>query len=166
MKTPGLPSLILIVLLAAGLSAGAADKISIIINQQLISAYRTSDLDLAIKDAVAAHKPIAWIASSPKVLDGRGTIGDKTSRGATLHAFYALRSSCILVFEDAYAENHKVVGFIDTALHTPDPHYTPPTVLFLDSNATNVIATVIFEPDVVKRAQNLAKALQDIKGKY
>ncbi len=144
----------------------AADKLTIIINKQTISAYRTVDLESAKKEAAAAHKPIAWIATSPTVLDGRGTIALTNPRGATLHAFYALRDKTVLVYEDAYAENHKVPPLMDDALHTPDPHYTPPTVLFLDPNATNVLAKVTYEPDFVKRANALAKALDEIKGKF
>jgi len=66
---------------------------------------------------------------------------------------------------DAYEEHHKCPDFIDQALHTPDPHYTPPTVLLLDPDATKVLATVIYEQDFVKRAKALAKALDDVKGK-
>jgi hypothetical protein len=144
----------------------AVEKISIRINNQLISAYRTGDLDAAKQEAATAHRPIAWIASAPKLLDGHGNISQTTSRGATLHAFFALRDRAVLVFMDAYEENHKVPEFIDYALHNPDPHYTPPTVLLLDSEAKKVLATVIYEPDFVKRAKALAKALDDIKGKF
>jgi hypothetical protein len=146
--------------------AEAEDKITVTINGQTISAYRTADLESAKKEAAAAHKPIAWIASAPQLLDGKGTISLETSRGATLHAFFALRTRAVLVFEDAYAENHKVLQLVDVALHTPDPHYTPPTVVFLDSQATKVLATVIYEPDFVKRAKALANALELIKGKF
>jgi hypothetical protein len=41
---------------------------------------------------------------------------------------------------------------LDEALHTPNPHYTPPTVVFLDSAASQVLATVIYEPDFAKRS--------------
>jgi hypothetical protein len=150
----------------ASLCACASDKVTITINQHPISAYRTVDLDSAKKDAVAAHKPIAWIAASPKALDGEGNISQESSRGATLHAFYALRDKAILVFEDAYEENHKVLKLVDDALHTPNPHYTPPTVVFLDPEATQVLATVIYEPGYVQRAKNLAKALEETKGKF
>lgn len=145
--------------------AHAADKVKVTINKQTISAYRTADLEAAKKEAIAAKKPIAWIASSPKVLDGAGNISGTTSRSATLHAFFALRSSCVLVFMDAYGENHKVLQFVDDALHTPNPHYTPPTVVFLDSAATHVLATVIYEEDFVKRATALANGLEQAKGK-
>jgi hypothetical protein len=144
---------------------GAADKITIVINHQTISLYRTADLEEAKKAASSAHKPIAWIASALQVLDGRGTIALKTSRGATLHAIYALRDRAILVFEDAYLENHKVLPLIDQALHTPDPHYTPPTVIFLDPEAGQVLVKVIYEPDFVKRAHDLADALDQVKAK-
>ena len=145
--------------------ANAADKMTVTINKQTISAYRTADLEAAKKEAIAAKKPIAWIASSPKVLDGTGNISGATSRSATLHAFFALRSSCVLVFMDAYEENHKVLQLVDVALHTPNPHYTPPTVVFLDSAATQVLATVIYEQDFAKRAAALAKGLEQAKGK-
>jgi len=145
--------------------ADAADKVTVTINKQTISAYRTADLESARKEASAAHKPIAWIASAPKLLDGKGTISQKNSRGATLHAFFALRDKAVLVFMDAFEENHKVLKLVDDALHTPDPHYTPPTVVFLDAEAKQVLATVIYEPDFEKRAKELAKALDQIKGK-
>jgi hypothetical protein len=147
-------------------SSNAADKVTITINKQTITAYRTVDLESAKKEAVAAKKPIAWIASAPKLLDGKGNIAQTSSRGATLHAFYALRDRAVLVFMDAYEENHKVLQLVDDALHTPDPHYTPPTVVFLDPQAKQVLATVIYEPDFQKRAGALAKALEEIKGKF
>ena len=157
---------VIVALLLASANVIAADKVTIMINKQTISAYRTVDLESAKKEAKAAHKPIAWIATSPKMLDGKGTIALANSRGATLHAFYALRDKTILVYEDAYEENHKVLPLVDAALHTPDPHYTPPTVIFLDPDATNVLAKVTYEPDFQKRAQALGKALEEIKGKY
>jgi hypothetical protein len=156
----------LVILATFCLSASAADKITVTINNKTISAWRTADLDSAKKEAAAAHKPIAWIASSPKLLDGRGSISQTTSRGATLHAFYALRDRAVLVFMDAYEENHKVPKLMDVALHTPDPHYTPPTVLLLDPEAKKVLATVIYEQDFVKRAKALAKALDDTKDAF
>ena len=144
----------------------AAEKLSLTVNGQRVSAYRTGDLESAKKEAIGAHKPIAWIASTFKFLDGHGTISQPSNRGATLHELFALRDRAVIVFMDAYEENHKVVQFVDDALHTPDPHYTPPTVLFLDPEAKTVLATVTYEPDMVKRAKALAKALDDIKGKF
>ena len=158
------PALITLLVLTS-VCASAADKLTVAINKQTISAYRTVDLEAAKKEAPAAKKPIAWIASSPKVLDGTGMISGNGSKGATLHAFYALRDRCVLVFMDAFEENHKVLQLVDDALHTPDPHYTPPTVVFLDSNAKQVLATVPYEKDFTKRAAALAKALEQIKGK-
>lgn len=146
--------------------AEAADKLKVSINKQTISAYRTVDLQLAKKEATAAKKPIAWIASSPKLLDGTGTISGNGSKGATLHALYALRLSCVIVFMDAMEENHKVLQMVDDALHTPNPHYTPPTVVFLDPEVKQVLAKVPFEKDFTKRATDLGKALQEIKGKF
>ena len=77
-----------------------------------------------------------------------------------------MRDKTVLVFEDAYEENHKVLKLVDDALHTPDPHYTPPTVVFLDPEAKQVLVTVIYEPDFLKRAQALANALDLAKGKF
>jgi len=144
----------------------SAGKLGVHVNNQLISVYPTSDLESAKKEAASAHKPIAWIASSTNFLDGRGTITQTNSRGATLHSLFALRTRAVLVFMDAYVENHKCPDFIDSALHHPDPHYTPPTVLFLNSDADKVLATVIYEPDFVKRAKALASALEEVKGKF
>lgn len=143
-----------------------AEKLGIHVNNQLISVYPTSDLESAKKEAASTHKPIAWIASSYKFFDGRGTITQTNSRGATLHSLFALRTRAVLVFMDAFEENHKCPDFIDSALHHPDPHYTPPTVLFLNSDADKVLATVIYEPDFIKRAKALASALDELKGKF
>ncbi len=147
------------------LSAWGADKVVLHIGNATISAYRTADLESAKQKAAAAHKPIAWIASASKVLNETGTITRPDGRGATFHAFYALRTRTVLVFEDAFEENHKVLPLVDAALHTPDPHYTPPKVIFLNPDATEVLATVEFEPDPGKRAQALATALTQAEAK-
>ena len=151
--------------LCLSVAASGADKVALTINNQKISAYRTADLETAKKEAKEGGKPIAWIASSPQVLDGRGTISSTNSRGATLHAFFALRDKAVLIFMDAYTENHNVLKLVDDALHTPNPHYTPPTVVFIDADAKEVLATVIYEPDFVKRARALAEALEQVKQK-
>jgi hypothetical protein len=70
-----------------------------------------------------------------------------------------------LMLEHIPEENHKVLPLVDEALHTPDPHYTPPKVIFLNPDATEVLAKVEFEPDFVKRAHALADALDQVKGK-
>jgi hypothetical protein len=145
--------------------ARAADKVSVQIGGVTISAYRTVDLDSAKKEAAAAHKPIAWIASATKILGENGTIARPDGRGATFHAFFALRTRAVLVFEDAFAENHNVLPLVDNALHTPDPHYTPPKVIFLNPDATEVLATVEYEPDFQKRAHALADALAQVDAK-
>lgn len=165
-ETSHLSRWLILMLILAAFGVNAAEKVTVKIGNQTISAYHTVDLESAKKDASAAHKPIAWIASAPKLLDGHGTIAQENSRGATLHAFFALRDKAVLVFMDAYEENHQVLKLVDDALHTPDPHYTPPTVVFLDPDAKQVLATVTFEPDYVKRAKALAKALDEIKGKF
>jgi len=146
------------------LPARAADMVSVQIGGVTISAYRTADLDSA-KNEAAAHKPIAWIASATKILSETGTIARPDGRGATFHAFYALRNRAVLVFEDAFEENHKVLPLVDAALHTPNPHYTPPKVIFLNPDATEVLATVEYEPDFQKRAHALADALAQVDAK-
>lgn len=158
--------LLTVLILGFAIAARGAEKISVTINQQTISAYRTVDLEAAKAEAAAAHKAIAWVASSPKLLDGRGAISLKNGRGATLHALLTLHDRTVLIFMDAYEENHKVPQHIDDALHTPEMHYTPPTVVFLDPEAKRVLTTVTYEPDFTKRARALAKALDEIKGKF
>jgi len=160
-----LEQLLWIAPLLIGTSLYAADKLSIQVNHQTISAFRTVDLEAAKKEAAAAHKPIAWIATSPKVVDGQGSISLENSRGATLHAFLALHTRTVLVYMDAYEENHKVLPIVDEALHTPDPHYTPPTVVLLDPEAKRVLAKISYEPDFTKRAHALAKGLAEAEGK-
>jgi hypothetical protein len=158
-------ALFLALFLQASNNADAADQITVTINHQTISLYRTADLEVAKKEAIAANKPIAWIASAPQLLDGQGIISGVSSRAATLHEIYALRDRTVLVFEDAYAENHKVLPLVDHAIHTPDPHPTPPIVVILDPEATNVLATVNYQRDFVKRAHLLADALEQVKAK-
>ena len=51
-----------------------------------------------------------------------------------------------------YEENHKVLPLVDKALHTPDPHYTPPKVIFLNPDNTEVQASVRYEAVVGKQA--------------
>lgn len=144
----------------------AAERLIVKTNQQTISAYRTADLEEAKKEAIAAHKPIAWISSAPKVLDGKGTLTLNNGRGATLHAFAFFDKKAVIVFMDAYEENHRVLELVDTALHTPNPHYMPPTVVLLDPEAKKVLGTVTYEADFQKRVKDLVKAWDDIKGKY
>jgi hypothetical protein len=150
-------------------SANAGDKLTVRINNQTISAWRTAALAEAKQEADRDHKPIAWIASSPEFLDGNGRISSHSSRGATLHALYALRDQTVLVFEDGFAENHKVLALVDDAIHTSNGqlnhHPTLPIVVFLNSDVTEVIAKVEFEPDFVKRAYLLAGALNEANAK-
>lgn len=151
------------------LNANAADKVTITINGKTISAWRTIDLENAKKESAVEHKPIAWIASSPRDLDGTWKISSNGSRGATLHALYALRDRTVLVFEDGFAENHQVLKLVDDAIHTtngqPDHHPTLPGVVFLNPDATEVLAKVDFEPDFIKRAHALADALNQAEEK-
>lgn len=151
--------------MAVSLNAQSADKLTIQIRGQTISAWRTADLESAKKEAAAQHKPIAWIASAPELLDGTGIISGVSSRAATLHEFYAFRDRTVLVFEDAYKENHQVLQIVDDALHTPNPHYTPPKVVFLNPDATEVLATVEYETNFIKRAHALAGALKQAEDK-
>ena len=144
----------------------AADKWTVTINQQTISAWRTADLENAKKEAIAAHKPIAWIAAGPDCLSGEGEMTERGSGNATKYAFYVLRDKAILVFEDAYAENHKVLPLVDRALHTPNPHYQPPSVVFLDPEAKQVLTVVTYEREFANRSRSFADALDRIKGKY
>ena len=141
------------------------NKLTVTIKQQTISAWRTADLESAKKEAIAAHKPIAWIAASPDFLNGPGEMTKRGSGNATWYAFYILRDKAILVFEDAYAENHKVLPLVDKALHTPKP-LQPPNVVFLDPEAKKVLTVVTYEREFANRSRSFADALDRIKGKY
>jgi hypothetical protein len=99
-------------------------------------------------------------------MNGPGEMTERGSGNATLYAFYILKDKAILVFEDAYAENHRVLPLVDKALHTPNPHYTPPSVVFLDSEAKQVLAVVTYEREFANRSRSFADALERIKGKY
>jgi hypothetical protein len=167
LKRAFLPLWVAVLLFGTLATAQAADKLTVQIRGQTISAWRTADLESAKQEAAREHKPIAWVASSPDALKGRIT-GDG-SPGATMHALYALRNQTVLVFEDGFAENHRVLGLVDDAIHTKDgqhnSHPTLPIVVFLNPAATEVIAKVEFESDFVKRAHLLADALKQAKEK-
>jgi len=150
---------IFIVAVLAVVSTGlAAEMLEIQLNGKAIRAYHLSDLAQAQKQAKDAKMPIAWIASSPNVLQNNGNIALSNGRGATLHAFSVFADKAVLVFQDAYAENHQGPQIVDHALHTPDPHYTPPTVVLLDSELKKVLATIPYEPDFNKRKQAFQQA--------
>jgi len=123
----------------------APDCLTVVINHQTISAWRTGQLENAKKEAMAKHKPIAWVVSGHQYWDGLGEISEEGSRGATLHALYALRSRAVLVFEDGFIENHKVLPLVDNAAHTPDPHPVLPVVVFLNPDATHALADALGE---------------------
>ena len=150
---------IFILAVLAVVSTGlAAEMLEIQLNGKTIRAYHLSDLAQAQKQAQDAKMPIAWIASSPKVLQNNGNIALSNGRGATLHAFSVFADKAVLVFQDAYAENHQGPQIVDHALHTPDPHFTPPTVVLLDSELKKVLATIRYEPDFNKRKQAFQEA--------
>ena len=143
----------------------APGKLTIVINGQTINAWRTGQLKNAEQEASAEHKPIAWVASSAQYLDGMGQISTDGSRGASLHALYALRNRAVLVFEDGDTENHKVMPLVDDAIHTPNPHWNVPVVVFLNPDATQVLAKVLYERDFTNRARALANALGEAEAK-
>jgi len=130
-----------------------------------VTAWRTGQVKEAEKQALAEHKPIAWILSDPHYLDGVEQISSGGSCSATLHALYAFRDRAILVFQDAYAKNETVMPLVDDALHAPNAGRTTPIVVFLNPDATQVLATVAYERNFVKRAQGLANALGEVEAK-
>jgi thiol-disulfide isomerase/thioredoxin len=143
----------------------APDKLTVVINGQTITAWRTGQLKSAEKEAMAEHKPIAWIASDHHYLDGIGEISESGSRGATLHALYALRDRAVLVFQDAFTEQQSALPSVDEALRTLNPGWTPPFIVFVNPDGTQVLAKVPFESDFIKRAQALANALGEVEAK-
>ena len=140
-------------------------KLTVVINGQTVTAWRTGQMKDAEKQAAAEHKAIAWVVSDHRYLDGIGGISGRGSREATLHALYALRDRTVLVFEDAIVENHKDLPLVDHALHSPNPDYIYPVVVFLNPDATKVLAKVPFEQNFVTRAQSLANALGEVEAK-
>ena len=137
----------------------AADQVELKMGAKTIRAWHIADVEAAQKEARESNRAIAWIASSPKVLEDNCSIALASGRGATQHAFFALADKAVLVFQDAYAENHQGPKIVDEALHTPDPHYTPPTVVFLDAELKEVLAKVEYEPNFAKRKAAFAEAL-------
>ena len=157
-------SLFIGLLLASIIPGLAAEMVELQLSGKAIRAYRMADLEQAQKQAREAKLPIAWIASSPTVLENNGKIALSNGRGATLHAFYAFSDKAVLVFQDAYAENHQGPAIVDHALHTPDPHYTPPTVVILDPELKQVLATIPYEPDFNRRTQVFQETLAHLGG--
>jgi len=149
--------LALVVLSAHGVVA--AEKIVIKVNNRTISAYRLADFEQAKKEAKESKKHIAWIASSPKVLENNGSITGTSGRAATSHAFAAMGDRAVLVFQDAFAENHQGPAIVDEALHTPNPHYTPPSVVILDAELSRVVGVILYEPDFERRKEAFKNAI-------
>src|SRR5947209_16520835 len=113
--------------------------------------YRMAQLDEAKKRAVAEGKPIAWIASKPEYLTPYPKPMGKGSHAATTYAILALRKETVIVFSDATTENHQEPSLIDSALHTPDPHYTVPGVIILTPSLDKVICKAPFTSDSQER---------------
>lgn len=127
--------------------------------------YRMSQLDEAKKQAAAAGKPIAWIASVPEYLPAYRKPLGKGSHAATTYAILALQRDTIMVFSDARTENHHEPGIVDQALHTPNPHYTIPGVIILTPSLDKVICKAPFTPDSNERIRIYTEVLKRIRDK-
>jgi peroxiredoxin len=143
----------------------APDKLTMVINGQTVTAWRTGQLKNAEAQARSEHKPIAWILSNPDYLDGTGQISSENSRGATVHVLYAFRDRAVLVFQDPYTEHHSVLPSVHEAVNALAAGWTTPLVMLLDPDGAHVLATIPFEPDFVKRAHALANALGEAEAK-
>lgn len=141
----------------------AAEKLVGVINNRTISAYRLADLEAAKKEAKAQNKPLMVIASKPTYLTSpSGKITGTGSGNATCHALAAFDGRTVLVFIDAFAENHQGPAIIDQALHTPNPHYTPPTVVFVDPDVTRVLKVLTFEQNFETRKENFKNTILEL----
>ena len=164
-RVSSLFSRILLLSTFCGGSLNAADKIDIRIGGHHYTAYRTVDLEKAKGEAREKKQALAWIASDPKALQNDGRITGKGSRAGTSHAFAALGDRAVLVFMDAFAENHQCPKIVDEALHTPNPHYTPPTVVLLDAEMSKVLGVVIYDPDFETRKESFKRAILELEPK-
>ena len=150
-------------ILAASLPSGFAAETKPSGVQPLF--YRMNQLDDAKKRAVAEGKPVGWIASYPEYLAPHENLMGNGSHAATAYAIRALQKETILVFSDARTENHQEPSIVDTALHSPDPHYTVPGVIILTPSLDKVICKAPFTSDSQERVRIFTEALKKIRDK-
>jgi len=131
---------------------------------RLGAGYRLSELKEAQAEARAEGKPLAFLATKLSLLQEDGDMLGNNGIDAGIHAYEAFKNTTVLVFTDAYTENHTQPGIVDAALHPPDDvHYMPPKVVITDAELTRVIFVVPYNPDPTARQHLMAAALAKIK---
>jgi hypothetical protein len=131
---------------------------------RLGAGYRLTELSQAQTEARQDGKPLAFIATKLSLLQENEPITGTGGAAASIHDFEALKNAAVIVFTDAYAENHTQPSLVDIALHPPDDvHYTPPKVVITDADLTKVIAVVPYTRDHATRQSLLTAALTKIK---
>jgi hypothetical protein len=131
---------------------------------RLGAGYRLTELAQAQAEARQDGKPLAFLATKLSLLQESEPITGTGGGAASIHAFEAFKNAAVIVFTDAYTENHTQPSLVDIALHPPDDvHYTPPKVVITDADLTKVIAVVPYTRDYATRQSLLAAALTKIK---
>ncbi len=131
---------------------------------RLAAGYRLSELKEAQAEARAEGKPLAFLATKRSLLQEDGNMLGDSGIDAGIHAYEAFKNTTVLVFTDAFTENHTQPRIVDAALHPPDDvHYVPPKVVITDADLTRVIFVVPFNADATARQHLMAAALAKIK---
>jgi len=131
---------------------------------RLGAGYRLTELSQAQAEARQDGKPLAFLATKLSLLQENEPITGTGGVAASIHAFEAFKCAAVIVFTDAYTENHMQPSLVDIALHPPDDvHYTPPKVVITDADLTRVIAVVPYTRDYATRQSLLTAALTKIK---
>jgi hypothetical protein len=131
---------------------------------RLGAGYRLTELSQAQAEARQDGKPLAFIATKLSLLQENELVTGTGGAAASIHAFEALKNAAVIVFTDAYTENHTQPSLVDIALHPPDDvHYTPPKVVITDPDLTKVIAVVPYTRGYATRQSLLTAALTKIK---
>jgi hypothetical protein len=130
---------------------------------RLGACYRLSELAEAKEEAQRDGKPIAFLATFPKNIQGNGDMLKKGGTAASIHAFEALKNVTVLVFSDSETENHTEPSIVDAALHNPPGPYTAPKVVITDAEIAKVIYVIPYNEDGTARQKMMVEAMTKIK---
>jgi hypothetical protein len=154
--------MIVMALLHATSTVSAAEKLAGTINKRPISCYRIVDKEAAMAEAKAANKPIMWIASKPEYISPAISMKGSGMGNATVHALAAFAERTVIIFHDAFNENHQGPPLVDHALHNPNPHYTPPTVVLLDPEMKRVLKVITYDQDFNSRKETYKQTILEL----
>jgi hypothetical protein len=130
---------------------------------RLGACYRLSELTEAQAEARRDGKPLAFLATFTKNIQGEADMLKKGSTAASIHAFEALKQSAVLVFSDSDTENHQEPPIVDAALHNPPGPYSAPKVVITDAEISQVIFVIPYNEDGTARQKLMVEALGKIK---